>query len=59
VREAVLHQRPIVEHRPEAPASRCFRVLAARVAGLDPQRGGRHLRLAAAAAAVPEVSRCA
>lgn len=39
VRDAVLMQRPIVDHVPHAPASRCFRILAARVAGLGPSRG--------------------
>ena len=33
VREAVLGQRPVVEHQPQAPASRCFRILASRLAG--------------------------
>jgi flagellar biosynthesis protein FlhG len=36
VREAVLIQRPIVDHLPQAPASRCFRVLASRLASLGP-----------------------
>jgi flagellar biosynthesis protein FlhG len=44
VREAVLMQRPIVDHQPQAPASRCFRILASRVAGLTPL-GGPGLRL--------------
>ena len=47
VRDAVLVQRAIVEHMPQAPASRCFRILASRMAGLDPLQGGRRLRLAA------------
>ena len=62
VRDAVLIQRPIVDHLPQSPASRCFRILAARMAGLDPQRGGRGLRLAAAAGrTIPatEVPQCA
>ncbi len=33
VRDAVLGQRPVVEHLPQAPASGCFRVLAWRLAG--------------------------
>jgi flagellar biosynthesis protein FlhG len=45
VREAVLAQRAIVEHRPQSPASRCFRVLATKVARLSPV-GGPGLRLA-------------
>jgi flagellar biosynthesis protein FlhG len=44
VREAVLVQRAIVEHMPQAPASRCFRMLASRMAGLVPTGPG--LRLA-------------
>lgn len=44
VRDAVLVQRPIVDHLPQAAASRCFRILASRVAGLSPL-GGPGLRL--------------
>jgi flagellar biosynthesis protein FlhG len=40
VRDAVLGQRAIVDHIPQAPASRCFRILASRLAGLTPG-GGR------------------
>jgi flagellar biosynthesis protein FlhG len=64
VREAVLVQRAIVDHRPQCPASRCFRVLATRIAGLGPG-GGQGLRLvppgqrAAATAGGMEVQRCA
>ena len=36
VREAVLVQRSIVDHMPQADASRCFRILAARMASLAP-----------------------
>jgi len=43
VREAVLEQRAVVDHRPQSPASRCYRVLASRVAGLTPG-GGPGLR---------------
>jgi flagellar biosynthesis protein FlhG len=44
VREAVLVQRAVVDHLPQAPASRCFRILASRIAGMDPPRGqGMHL----------------
>jgi flagellar biosynthesis protein FlhG len=39
VREAVLGQRPIVDHLPQAPASRCFRILASRLAGYTPDGG--------------------
>jgi flagellar biosynthesis protein FlhG len=40
VREAVLGQRPIVDHLPQAPASRCFRIVASRLAGLTSGGGG-------------------
>ncbi len=44
VQDAILVQRPIVDHNPQAPASRCFRVLASRVAGLAPGNGqGSHI----------------
>jgi flagellar biosynthesis protein FlhG len=39
IREAVLGQRPIVEHLPQSPASRCFRILASRLAGFTPDGG--------------------
>jgi flagellar biosynthesis protein FlhG len=61
VRDAELVQRPIVEHVPQSPASRCFRILAARMAGLDPLRG-KGLRLATDAGRtlpVAEVPQCA
>ncbi|HEY3380300.1 MAG TPA: MinD/ParA family protein [Vicinamibacterales bacterium] len=64
VREAVLVQRPIVDHRPQSPASRCFRVLASRIANLGPS-GGPGLRLvppgvkATAGSGGVEVQRCA
>ena len=64
VREAILMQRPIVDHRPQSPASRCFRLLASRIASLGPG-GGTGLRLvppgsrAAAAGPGMEVQRCA
>ena len=44
VREAVLMQRPIVDHLPQSAASRCFRMLAARLAGTPPP-DNRGLRL--------------
>jgi flagellar biosynthesis protein FlhG len=64
VREAVLMQRPIVDFRPQSPASRCFRVLASRIASLGPG-GGTGLRLVPPGWAAPaggsemEVQRCA
>ncbi len=63
IREAVLVQRAIVDHLPQAPASRCFRILASRIAGIVP--GGPGLRLAsggdaaAAEGATVEAPRCA
>jgi flagellar biosynthesis protein FlhG len=39
VRESVLMQRPIVDHRPQSPAGRSFRILATRIASLGPGRG--------------------
>jgi flagellar biosynthesis protein FlhG len=60
VRESLLIQRPIVDHLPQAPASRCFRMLAARLASLG--SGPRGMRLAGGAlpVALPaEVSQCA
>jgi flagellar biosynthesis protein FlhG len=40
VRDAVLVQRAIVDHLPQSPASRCYRIVASRIAGLGPSRGG-------------------
>jgi len=60
VRDSVLVQRAVVDHLPQAAASRCFRILASRLAGLGRGPGG--LRLAVRASVVdgsPEVSRCA
>jgi hypothetical protein len=63
----VLSQRLVVEHAPHAPASRCFRILASRLAGIAPG-GGAGLRIASrgGVAAVrqpeplaPEAVRCA
>jgi flagellar biosynthesis protein FlhG len=62
VRDAVLSQRPIVDHLPQSPASRCFRILAARMAGLETKPGARGLRLAAnegRTIPVTEVTQCA
>ncbi len=58
VREAVLGQRSIVEHLPQSPASRCFRVLASRLAGLGPT-SGHSLDVSCPAGDAEEVSRCA
>jgi flagellar biosynthesis protein FlhG len=45
VREAVLVHRPIVDHLPQSPASRCVRILASRIVGTAPG-GGTALRIA-------------
>ena len=47
VRDSVLAQRAVVDHLPQAAASRCFRILASRLAGLGRGPGG--LRLAVGA----------
>jgi flagellar biosynthesis protein FlhG len=47
VRESVLVQRAVVDHLPQAPASRGYRILASRLAGLGRGPGG--LRLAVGA----------
>ena len=47
VRDSVLVQRAVVDHLPQAVASRCFRILASRLAGLGRGPGG--LRLAVGA----------
>jgi flagellar biosynthesis protein FlhG len=60
MRESVVVQRAVVDHLPQAPASRCFRILASRIAGLGPATGG--LRLAVGASTQSdstEVSLCA
>ena len=43
VRDAVLAQRPVVDHVPQARASRCFRILASKLIGTS--GGGSTLRL--------------
>jgi flagellar biosynthesis protein FlhG len=59
VRESVVVQRAIVDHLPQAPASRCFRILASRMAGLGPATGGLRLAAAPGSGAATEVSLCA
>lgn len=55
VRTAVLVQRPVIEDSPHAPASRCFRMLASRVAGFSAGGGGlRLMRLRSAPAPASE-----
>lgn len=57
VRESVLVQRAIVDHLPQSPASRCYRIVASRLAGLGPAQGG--LRLATGRFEAEEVTQCA
>jgi len=57
VREAVLMQRSVVEQEPQAMASRGYRALAVRLAGLGPT-SGRSVEVDAALAA-EDISRCA
>ena len=57
VRESVLVQRAIVDHLPQSPASRCYRIVASRLAGLGPAQGG--LRLAGGRFEAEEVTQCA
>jgi flagellar biosynthesis protein FlhG len=60
VRESVVVQRAIVDHLPQAPASRCFRILASRIAGLGPATGGLRLAVGARVSTEStEVSLCA
>jgi len=60
VREAVLVQRPIVDHLPQSPASRCFRILASRLAGSAPGRAGlRLVRSTSTAPMTPGTPQCA
>jgi flagellar biosynthesis protein FlhG len=54
VRESVLVQRAIVDLLPQSPASRCYRIVASRLAGLGPAQGG--LRLATLPVAASELS---
>ncbi|MGQ0733328.1 MAG: MinD/ParA family protein [Acidobacteriota bacterium] len=53
VREAVRNQRPIVDYLPHAPASRCFRSLAARLAALRVDPGGLQLVAAGTNSLIP------
>lgn len=60
VQHATLSQRAVVDEAPQAPASRCFRILAARIAGMGPVPG-QWLRpgVTFAEGAPLEVPRCA
>jgi flagellar biosynthesis protein FlhG len=57
VRDSVLVQRAIVDHLPQSPASRCYRIVASRLAGLGPAQGG--LRLAGRDFDSEEATQCA
>ena len=61
VRDAVLMQRSIVDHLPQAEASRCFRILAARIAGLGPvdTPGPNAVLTATSSLHIAEVQQCA
>jgi flagellar biosynthesis protein FlhG len=59
VRESVLTQRAVVEHQPDARASRCFRILASRVAGLGPTPGQGLRLVSPPSTSVAEATRCA
>jgi flagellar biosynthesis protein FlhG len=62
VKDAVLVQRPIVDHLPQSTASRCFRILASRLSSMVPQ-GAQGLRLVppvpCASQPAPEAPQCA
>jgi flagellar biosynthesis protein FlhG len=60
VREAMLNQAPLVDHLPQTPASRGFRLLASRIATLNTGPGGVQLLPAAGASGCyAEVPQCA
>jgi len=46
IRESLLVQRPIVDHQPQAAASRCFRILASRLTGTTHKGPGGGITLA-------------
>jgi flagellar biosynthesis protein FlhG len=55
VRESILAQRPVVDHRPQSKASRCFRMLASKLIGTS--GGGSGLKLVPRVSTVaPEIS---
>jgi flagellar biosynthesis protein FlhG len=57
LREAVLLQRAVVDHFPQSSASRCFRILASRIAGSAPPRRQRlHLVAPSTATASPSTA---
>ena len=66
LRDSILEQRPVVSHVPQSAASRCFRVLASRLAGMTPG-GNAGIRIASRATVesarpaffAQEASRCA
>jgi flagellar biosynthesis protein FlhG len=58
VRDAVIEQRAIVELLPQSPASRCYRIVASRLAGLGPP-GTEGRGFLPSLAPVAEASQCA
>jgi flagellar biosynthesis protein FlhG len=60
VRDSMLVQRAVVDHLPQAVASRCFRILASRLAGLGRGPGGLRLAVGATVSTgATEVPQCA
>ena len=59
MQDSIVQQRPVVDHNPQAPASRCFRVLASRLAGLAPGHGQPAQIGARPRGPVEEMPRCA
>ena len=62
VSESMLVQRAIIDLLPQSPASRCYRIVASRLAGLGPAQGGLRLAPRAGASgtvASEEVPQCA
>jgi flagellar biosynthesis protein FlhG len=59
LRDALLVQRAMVEHSPESPASRCYRSLASRLAGLGPVPAVVRPEMRPAETAAIEVPQCA
>ncbi len=59
VRDAIVQQRALLEHLPQAPASRSLRLIATRLATLSASPGGLRLMPRAGDTPDPEVWRCA
>src|SRR4051794_40982960 len=58
LRDAILGQHPIVDYMPQAPSSRCFRVLASRFAGSAPASALRMAHRAPVMPAITEAPDC-